>query len=62
VKPIILERIGETIVVDGKPLRVKRILAISDLYIVVEHLDGRIEAIPISRLTTQQRAYRAVPV
>jgi len=47
---IILQRVGNTLVVNGRRVTVKRILAVTDTHIVVEHLDGRIEAIPLAAL------------
>lgn len=48
---LVLLRVGETIVVDGRPVRVRRIVAVTPTHVVVEHLDGRIEAIELRRLS-----------
>lgn len=51
-KTIILNELSKTLVIDGNPITIKKILNIGDSYITVEHLDGRIESIPISKISS----------
>lgn len=51
----------EEIVVDGRRITIKRVVAVTPTHIVVEHVDGRIEAIPLERVSSE-RKWVAVPV
>lgn len=42
--------------VDGRQVEVRRILEITPTHIVVEHMDGTIEAIELSRLSSESKA------
>lgn len=48
----------EEILVDGEKILVKRIIQITDTHIIVEHIDGSIEAIPIERTVEKPKTAR----
>jgi len=61
-KPIILQRIGVTLEVGGKKITVRRVLGVTESHIIVEHLDGRVEAIPLTAVKGFSVQNRAVAV
>ncbi|MEM4436167.1 MAG: hypothetical protein QXO22_04310 [Thermosphaera sp.] len=44
------------LVVNGKPIKVRRIITTTPTHVVVEHLDGHVELIPIESLEQRKDA------
>jgi hypothetical protein len=51
-KRVVLDLVspGETLLVDGKDVRVKRIIGVTNTHVIVATLDGKVVSVPVERL------------